>query len=163
MHIFIKNKKLFLNHYKIKCSIGKRGIKVKKSEGDQITPKGKFKIISFLYRKDRIPNIKSGIIKKSIKKNMGWCDDPKSKYYNKLIKFPFKHSAEKLYRKDATYDLILVLDYNLNPIVRGKGSAIFIHVAKKNYKKTLGCIAVRKSDLKKIVKEINKSTIVNIS
>jgi len=94
---------------------------------------------------------------------MGWCDDPNSKYYNKLIKFPFKHSAEKLYRKDATYDLILVLNYNLNPIVRGKGSAIFIHVAKKNYKKTLGCIAVRKSDLKKIVKEINKSTIVNIS
>jgi L,D-peptidoglycan transpeptidase YkuD (ErfK/YbiS/YcfS/YnhG family) len=163
MHIFIKNKKLFLNHYKIKCSIGKRGIKVKKSEGDQITPKGKFKIISFLYRKDRIPNIKSRIIKKPIKKNMGWCDDPNSKYYNKLIKFPFKHSAEKLYRKDATYDLILVLNYNLNPIVRGKGSAIFIHVAKKNYKKTLGCIAVRKSDLKKIVKEINKSTIVNIS
>jgi len=163
MHIFIKNKKLFLNHYKIKCSIGKRGIKVKKSEGDQITPKGKFKIISFLYRKDRIPNIKSRIIKKPIKKNMGWCDDPNSKYYNKLIKFPFKHSAEKLYRKDATYDLILALNYNLNPIVRGKGSAIFIHVAKKNYKKTLGCIAVRKSDLKKIVKEINKSTIVNIS
>ena len=163
MHIFIKNKKLFLNHYKIKCSIGKRGIKVKKSEGDQITPKGKFKIISFLYRKDRIPNIKSRIIKKPIKKNMGWCDDPNSKYYNKLIKFPFKHSAEKLYRKDATYDLILVLNYNLNPIVRGKGSAIFIHVAKKNYKKTLGCIAVRKSDLKKIVKEIKKSTIVNIS
>ena len=163
MHIFIKNKKLFLKHYKIKCSIGKRGIKVKKSEGDQITPKGKFKITSILYRKDRIANFKSRITKKSIKKNMGWCDDPNSKYYNKLIKFPFKHSAEKLYRKDATYDLILVLNYNLNPIVKGKGSAIFIHIAKKNYKKTLGCIAVKKNDLKKIVKEIKKSTIVNIS
>ena len=94
---------------------------------------------------------------------MGWCDDPRSKYYNKLIRFPFKYSAEKLYRKDATYDLILVLNYNLNPVRKAKGSAIFIHIAKKNYKKTLGCIAVSKRDLKKIVKKINKSTSVNIS
>ena len=64
---------------------------------------------------------------------MGWCDDHVSKYYNKLIRFPFKYSAEKLYRKDATYDLILVLNYNLNPVRKNKGSAIFIHVAKKNY------------------------------
>ncbi|MDC3232827.1 L,D-transpeptidase family protein [Pelagibacteraceae bacterium] len=163
MHIFIKNKKLFLNHYKIKCALGKRGIGVKKSEGDQITPKGKFKITRILYRKDRIHNFKCKITKLSIKKEMGWCDDPLSKYYNKLIRFPFKYSAEKLYRKDATYDLILVLNYNLNPVRKAKGSAIFIHVAKKNYKETLGCIAVSKRDLKKIVKKINKSTNVNIS
>jgi len=94
---------------------------------------------------------------------MGWCDDPYSKHYNKLIKFPFKYSAEKLYRKDSTYDIILVLNYNLNPIRKGKGSAIFIHIAKKNYKKTLGCIAVSKKDLKKIIKTINKSTTVHIS
>ena len=162
MHIFIKNKKLFLNHYKIKCALGKRGIGVKKSEGDQITPKGKFKITRILYRKDRIHNFKCKITKLSIKKEMGWCDDPLSKYYNKLIRFPFKYSAEKLYRKDATYDLILVLNYNLNPVRKAKGSAIFIHVAKKDYKKTLGCIAVSKRDLKKIVKKINKSTNVNI-
>ena len=93
---------------------------------------------------------------------MGWCDDPRSKYYNKLVKFPFKYSAEKLYRKDATYDLILVLNYNLNPILKNRGSAIFIHIAKKNYKKTLGCIAVSKYNLKKIIKEISKSTNVNI-
>ena len=163
MHIFIKNKKLFLNEYKIKCAIGKRGIGNKKKEGDQITPKGKFKIKTILYRKDRISNFKSKIVKLPIQKNMGWCDDPYSNYYNKLIRFPFKYSAEKLYRKDSTYDIILVLNYNLNPIVKGKGSAIFIHIAKKNYKKTLGCIAVNKKDLKKIIKRINKSTTVNIS
>jgi len=94
---------------------------------------------------------------------MGWCDDPKSKKYNKLIRLPFKGSAEKLYRGDNTYDIILVLNYNLNPIRKGKGSAIFIHVAKKNYKNTLGCIAVSKKNLKKIIKKINKSTIVNIN
>ena len=163
MHIFIKKNKLFLDHYKIKCSIGKRGIGTKKKEGDQITPKGKFKIKNILYRKDRISNFRSRINKLPIKKNMGWCDDPLSKNYNKLIKFPFKYSAEKLYRSDNIYDIILVLNYNLNPIRRGKGSAIFIHIAKKEFKKTLGCIAVSKKNLKKIVNKINIKTKVYIS
>ena len=98
-----------------------------------------------------------------INKNMGWCDDPKSKYYNKLIKFPFKYKAEKLYRTDNIYDIILVLNFNTNPIRRGKGSAIFIHIAKKNYSKTLGCVSVSKKNLKKIIKKIDKYTTVNIS
>ena len=163
MHIFIKNKKLFLDEYKIKCAIGKRGIGNKKKEGDKITPIGKFKIKTILYRKDRISHFKSKINKLSIKSDMGWCDDPKSKKYNKLVKIPFKGSAEKLYRKDNTYDIILVLNYNINPIRKGKGSAIFIHVARKNYNNTLGCIAVSKRNLKKIIKKINKSTVVNIN
>ncbi len=94
---------------------------------------------------------------------MGWCDDPNSKSYNKLIRFPFKYNAEKLYRSDNTYDIILILNYNLNPIRKGKGSAIFIHVAKKKFNKTLGCIAISKKDLKKVIKKINKKTIVEIS
>ena len=109
-----------------------------------------------MYRKDRISHLKSKIKKLAIQKNMGWCDDPKSKSYNKLIKFPFKHRAEKLYRRDNIYDIILVLNFNISPIIKGKGSAIFIHIAKKNYKKTLGCIAVSKISLKKIVKNINE-------
>ena len=68
---------------------------------------------------------------------MGWCDDPKSKKYNKLVYFPFKHSAEKLYRSENIYDIILVLNFNMNPVKKNKGSAIFVHLAKKNYKKTL--------------------------
>ena len=163
MHIFIKNKKLILDKYRIKCAIGKRGIGNKKREGDKITPKGKFKIKTILYRKDRESHFKSKITKLPIKRDMGWCDDPRSKKYNKLIKLPFKYSAERLYRKDNTYDIILVLNYNFNPIRKGKGSAIFIHVARKNYKNTLGCIAVSKKNLKKIIKKINKSTIVNIN
>jgi len=163
MHIFIKNKKLTYGKYRVKCAIGKRGIGNKKREGDKITPIGKFKIKTILYRKDRISHFKSKINKLSIRSNMGWCDDPKSKKYNKLIKIPFKGSAEKLYRKDNTYDIILVLNYNINPIRKGKGSAIFIHVARKGYKSTLGCIAVSKRSLMKIIKKINKSTIVNIN
>ena len=163
MHILIKNKKLFFNNYKVKCSIGKRGIGVKKREGDQITPKGKFKIKYILYRKDRVSDLNTKLAKLIINKNMGWCDDPRSKFYNKLVKLPFKYNFERLYRNDNTYDIILVLNFNLNPIRKNKGSAIFIHVAKKNYKRTEGCVGVSKKNLKKIVAKINKKTVVNIN
>ena len=163
MHILIKNKKLFFNNYKVKCSIGKRGIGIKQKEGDQITPKGKFKVKYILYRKDRIPNLMSKLTKLIIRKDMGWCDDPRSKFYNKLVRLPFKYNFEKLYRSDNTYDIILVLNFNLNPIRKNKGSAIFIHVARKNYKRTAGCVSVSKKDLKRIVRKINKKTIININ
>ena len=163
MHIYINKNKLFIDHYKIKCSIGKRGIKIKKKEGDKITPKGNFKIKHIFYRKDRVPTLITKINKTPINKNMGWCDDPKSKYYNKLIKFPFKYSAENLFRKDNIYDIILVLNFNTNPVLIGKGSAIFIHIAKKNYSKTAGCIAISKQNMKKIIKKVNKKTLVKIN
>ena len=94
---------------------------------------------------------------------MGWCDDPKSKFYNKLIRFPFKYSAENLFRKDNVYDIILVLNFNTNPIIAKKGSAIFIHIAKRNYSKTYGCVAINKQSMKKILKKISKKTMVKIS
>ena len=93
---------------------------------------------------------------------MGWCDDPNSRQYNKLIKLPFNYNFEKLYRKENTYDIILVLTYNMKPIIKNKGSAIFIHVAKRNYKKTEGCVALKKIHLIKIVKELRKNTRVKI-
>ena len=162
MHILINKKNLTYNNYKAKCAIGKRGIGFKRKEGDLITPKGKYKIKYILYRKDRIKKIQSKIKKIAIKKNMGWCDDTKSKKYNRLIKLPSSNSHEKLYKKESIYDLILVLNYNMNPIVKGKGSAIFIHVAKKNYKKTEGCIALKKIHLLKIIKNLKKNTVVKI-
>ena len=127
-----------------------------------ITPKGKYKIKFILYRKDRVKNIKSRIKKIEIKKNMGWCDDPRSKDYNKIIKLPTPYSYEKLHKRDNIYDIILVLNYNMKPIIKNKGSAIFIHVAKRNYKKTEGCVAIRKTSLLKILKKINKNTLVKI-
>ena len=75
---------------------------------------------------------------------MGWCDDPKSENYNKLIKLPSKFSYEKLYRKDNLYDLILILNYNISPTIKNKGSAIFIHIKNGNFKKTKGCITLKK-------------------
>ena len=148
MHILINKKYLTYKNYKLKCALGKRGIGCKKKEGDLITPVGKYKIKYILYRKDRIKKIYTKIRTIVIKKNMAWCNNPESKDYNKLIKLPSDFSFEKLYKKENIYDIVLVLDYNMNPIIKNKGSAIFIHVAKKNFKKTEGCIALRKIHLK---------------
>ena len=162
MHIKINKKFLTFNNYKAKCALGKRGIGFKRKEGDFITPKGVFKIKYILYRKDRVKKIQSKLRKIIINKNMGWCDDPKSYYYNKLVKLPSKYTYERLYKKENIYDIILVLNYNMNPVVKKKGSAIFIHVARKNFKKTEGCIAIKKEYLLKIIKEIKTSTKVKI-
>ena len=162
MHIVINKKYLTYENYKVKCALGKRGIAFKRKEGDFVTPKGKYKIKYILYRKDRIKKIDSKIKKIAIKKNMGWCNDSKSKNYNRLIKLPSVYNFEKLFKNNNTYDILIVLDYNMNPTIKNKGSAIFIHIAKKNYKKTEGCIALRKNDLLKIIKKLKKNTVVKI-
>ena len=162
MHILINKKYLTFNNYKVKCVVGKRGIGLKRKEGDFITPKGIYRVKYILYRKDRIKKIQTKIKKIAIRKDMGWCDDPKSKDYNKLIKLPFAYNFEKLFRKENNYDIILILNYNMKPVIKNKGSAIFIHIAKKNYKKTEGCIALKKIHLLKIIKRINKNTTIKI-
>ena len=148
---------------KFRCALGKAGIKKKKKEGDNVTPKGIFKITSMYYRHDRIKNIITAIKKIKIKKNMGWCDDPNSIHYNKQIKLPSKFSHEKLYRKDNLYDLFLVLNYNTNPVIKNKGSAIFLHITKDSYKNTKGCIALKREDLIQLVSKIKKNTKIKIN
>ncbi len=163
MIIINKSGHLKFKDLKFKCALGKAGIGKKRVEGDNITPKGTYKIIQIYYRKDRIKKISSKFKLIKINKNMGWCNDPRSKKYNQLIKLPSKYTYERLFRKDNLYDLILVLNYNINPIIKNKGSAIFIHIAKNKYKKTAGCIALKKSDLLKLIKIIKKKIKVIIN
>ena len=154
MHILINKKYLTYNKYKVKCAIGKRGIGRKRKEGDLITPIGQYKIKYILYRKDRIKKLKSKIKKIIIKKDMGWCDDPNSKKYNRLINLPCNYNYEKLFKKGNLYDIVIVLNYNMNPIKKNKGSAIFIHVATKSFNKTKGCIAIKKRKLLEILEKV---------
>ena len=163
MNIKIKNHLLLYKDYKLKCSIGKSGITNKKKEGDLATPKGNFKIGVLYYRKDRVKNFKCKIKKKIIKRNMGWCDDIRSNQYNREIIFPFKYKAEKLYRKSKIYDLFINIEYNYKPTIKGRGSAIFLHLTNINYKQTSGCIAIVKKDFLKILPLINKKTGISIS
>ena len=162
MHIKLKNNKFLFGKYKVKCALGKRGIIKKKLEGDNATPRGSFDIKNLYYRKDRIRHIKTKLKKIIIKKNMGWCDDPGSQDYNKLITFPFKYGAEKLYIKKNIYDLIIVLNYNMRPTIKKKGSAIFLHLSTKNYTPTKGCVAISKKNMIQLLKKMNKKNKITI-
>ena len=162
MIIVKKSGYLLFENYKFKCAIGKNGIKIKKKEGDNITPEGVFKILKVYYRADRIKKLNTSLKKIKIKRNTAWCDECKSKFYNKEIKLPNKYSYENFYRKDHIYDLILVINYNIDPIIKKKGSAIFIHIAKKKFSPTQGCIALKKKDLLFLLSKIKKNNRLKI-
>tara|TARA_B100000575_G_scaffold218655_1_gene179163 strand:- start:1398 stop:1889 length:492 start_codon:yes stop_codon:yes gene_type:complete len=161
MIIVNKNGTLIHNKKRYKCALGKRGITKAKKEGDKKTPAGVFSLGRVFYRKDKIKNLKTNLKKYVIRKNMAWCDDPNNKSYNKLI-FTNDRKKEKLYRKDSLYDIIIVINYNIRPTVKNKGSAIFIHLARKNFNGTMGCIGLRKQDLLNILRTITKKTKIKI-
>ena len=163
MNIIIKKKFLYYKGYKLKCSIGKSGVSKSKREGDLFTPGGLFKLGLLYYRKDRNKSLRFKLKKRIIKKYMGWCDDVKSKKYNKQINFPFKYSAERLFRRDKIYDIFINIKYNYSPPIKNKGSAIFLHLTNKKYKPTKGCIAIMKKDFLKILPLINKNTKISIN
>tara|TARA_B110000438_G_scaffold268947_1_gene284932 strand:+ start:1645 stop:2136 length:492 start_codon:yes stop_codon:yes gene_type:complete len=162
MNIIINKGFLIYKGYKLKCSIGKTGAKYLKKEGDLATPKGIFKLGLVYYRKDRFKKLNSIIKKKIIKKKMGWCDDIKSKKYNREISLPYKYNSEKLYRKDSIYDIVINIKYNHSPVIKGKGSAIFLHITKNLNKPTRGCVAITKINLLKILPLINRKTKIMI-
>ena len=163
MIIQLKKNTIFVNEFKLKCSVGKGGIKIKNREGDKITPKGIFSIDKLLYRQDRIDNFVPKLEKVKIKRNMGWCDDPTSSKYNRLVKITknFKYSHEKLFRKGRLYDLLIPIKYNYKNTKKNKGSAIFFHLT-SDYKPTLGCVALKKKDFLIMLKLINKKDRIRI-
>jgi len=163
MTIFLKNKQtLQIDDFYFRCSVGKNGLTSKKKEGDQKTPKGKFKIGDLYYRKDRIKKPETSLKCISIDKNMGWCNDVNfPNIYNKLFTISKNIKHEKLKRKDFKYDLFIPIKYNYNKPIPGFGSCIFIHLT-KNYKATAGCIALGKKDFLIMLKLIKKNSKVKI-
>ncbi len=163
MIIKLKNKDtLICDDFQFKCSIGKNGLKKNKLEGDNSTPKGTFSLGLVYYRADRVAKPETKLKTVKIRKQMGWCDDPNNIYYNKEIKLNKKIKAEKLYRKDRIYDIVIVINYNTQRIIKNKGSAIFIHVT-NNYKPTKGCIALSLNDLEILLKIIKRNSKIKIT
>ena len=164
MTIILKNKAtLVYDDFSFKCCIGKRGLSKDKIEGDKKTPKGQFSLGNLYYRKDRIKKPTTKLKCIPIKRDMGWCDDIKSKnYYNKLIKISKNIKHERLFRSDNKYDFIIPINYNSKKPRIAKGSAIFIHLT-KNFKPTSGCIALRKKDFLILAKLINNKTKIKLS
>ena len=159
--IIIKKDTLLYDEFKFKCSIGKNGKTTKKIEGDNKTPKGLFALGPLYYRKDRLPKLSNKLKKIEIMKNLGWCDDVKSKLYNKSIKTNNNVRHEKLYRNDKKYNLLIPIEYNFKKPKKNKGSAIFLHLT-NNYKKTQGCVAIKEKDMLILLKLINKNTKIKI-
>ena len=163
MKITLKNKyTLKIDDFKFKCCIGKNGLKKNKIEGDKYTPKGTFKLGTLYYRKDRVKKPITSLKTKNIKRNMGWCNDSKNKFYNRGVKVNKNIKHEKLFRKDYKYDYLLVIEYNTKKIKPNKGSAIFIHLT-KNFKTTAGCIALLQKDFLIMTKLINKKSTIKIN
>ena len=163
MKITLKNKyTLKIDDFKFKCCVGKNGLKKNKTEGDKCTPKGIFKLGKLYYRKDRVKKPITSLIIKKIKRNMGWCNDSKNKFYNQEIKINKNIKHEKLLRKDYKYNYLLVIEYNTKKIKPNKGSAIFIHLT-KNFNATEGCIALLQKDFLIMAKLINKKSTIKIN
>ena len=164
MTIILKNKaSLQFDDFVFHCVIGKKGLTKNKFEGDKKTPIGTYSLGNLYYRKDRNPKPLTKLKCIPIKKDMGWCDDIKSKKnYNKLIKVNKKIKHEKLFRRDYKYDFMIPINYNSKRTKLGKGSAIFLHLT-KNFNSTLGCVAIKKKDFLILLKLINKKTKIRLT
>jgi len=134
----------------------------KKHEGDGATPAGVFPLTRVLYRPDRIGYPETSLPVFPLSPYDGWCDDPTHEDYNKPIKLPHSGSHERLWRDDNIYDVVVVLGYNVSPVIPFKGSAIFIHFAHPSFKPTRGCIALKNADLVEILKTCSTETSLHV-
>ncbi len=143
---------------RFRCALGAGGVRTTKREGDGATPAGRWPLREVFYRADRVGAPKTLLSRRALRKNDGWCDAPADPRYNQSVSLPYTASAEALWRTDRLYDLIVVVGYNDGPVVRGAGSAIFLHIARKNYAPTAGCIAFKRPDLLRILSLIDRNS-----
>lgn len=133
-----------------------------KREGDGATPMGLFTLCEALYRPDRVRRPRGGLPVRVIRPSDGWCDDVRDGNYNRKVRLPYAASAETLWRDDTIYDIIVVLDHNRRPRAKGRGSAIFMHIARAGYAPTAGCIALTLSDLRRLLGALGRATAVHV-
>jgi L,D-peptidoglycan transpeptidase YkuD (ErfK/YbiS/YcfS/YnhG family) len=147
----------------MRCAIGKGGYDIDKQEGDGKTPLGCFPLRGLMVREDKIalPSINFAQIT-PITPEMGWCDDPSVAEYNQPVMLPFAASHEKLWREDGRYDVIIPLGYNDAPVVAGRGSAIFFHLASADYQPTEGCVAISQADMLRLLPLLPKGCVMDI-
>jgi L,D-peptidoglycan transpeptidase YkuD (ErfK/YbiS/YcfS/YnhG family) len=133
------------------CALGRSGRSVRKREGDGATPVGRWRLTAVLYRPDHGRRPATRLPVRPISPHDGWCDAPADRNYNRPVQHPYPASAERLWRDDGLYDLVVVLSHNARPRVRGAGSAVFLHLARVGYRPTEGCIALRREHLMRLL------------
>jgi L,D-peptidoglycan transpeptidase YkuD (ErfK/YbiS/YcfS/YnhG family) len=147
----------------IPCAIGTGGFKAAKREGDGATPLGTYRLLHGYFRKDRLPRPLLALPLRATRPDDGWCDDPQSPAYNHPLKLPAKAGHEKMWREDQLYDLVIVLDYNIFPRHKTRGSAIFMHCARLDLAPTAGCIALRPADMRRLLPRLGSKVKLKIN
>lgn len=145
-----------------RCAIGPAGIAKKNREGDGVTPLGSFPVREIFYRADRMAAPRVRLPLHVLAPNDGWCDAPNDPQYNRQVKLPYGASAEQMWRDDHLYDLVAVIGFNDDPVVAGKGSAIFLHMAKPGYPPTAGCVALAEEDLRAALAQLQPGDQIRI-
>lgn len=144
------------------CAVGRAGRRASKREGDGATPAGRFGLVAVYWRPDRMRRPVAPCPVLPIRPDLGWCDDVRDRNYNRPVRLPYPASAERMWREDELYDLVVVVDHNRRPRVRGHGSAIFLHVAREGLAPTEGCVALPRCQLRRVLGMIGRGTQVVI-
>lgn len=146
----------------VPCAIGRAGLTRRKREGDGATPVGRFALLGAYYRPDRQARLPGGVPCVPLQPDDGWCDDPRHPRYNRPVRLPFAASHEKMWREDHLYDIVVVLDCNMAPAIKGRGSAIFFHLAREGYAPTEGCVAVAPRHMRLILSRLKRGAVMEI-
>jgi L,D-peptidoglycan transpeptidase YkuD (ErfK/YbiS/YcfS/YnhG family) len=153
---------LFAGPLALQVALGRTGIRADKREGDGGTPRGRFRPLRLWWRSDRLPQPRSLLPARRIGPADAWCEDPRDRRYNQ----PFRRSAnepgDRLRRDDGLYDMMVEIDHNTRPRIAGRGSAVFIHVAKNSFAPTAGCIALTRRDLKTLLSRVGRNTRIDV-
>jgi L,D-peptidoglycan transpeptidase YkuD (ErfK/YbiS/YcfS/YnhG family) len=139
-------------------ALGRGGIKANKREGDGGTPRGNFRPRRLWWRADRLPRPRTQLPIRRIRTDDGWCEDPRDRHYNRPVRLAATYQGDRLWRDDRLYDLIVEIDHNTRPRVAGRGSAVFMHVARPGFTPTAGCVALKTDALLRLVRSMNPRT-----
>jgi L,D-peptidoglycan transpeptidase YkuD (ErfK/YbiS/YcfS/YnhG family) len=153
---------LIAGNHVFPVALGRGGIRADKREGDGGTPRGRFKLLRLWWRQDRLPYLRSSLPMQAIRKDDGWCEDPRDRNYNRPVKLSPSSAADRLWREDHLYDLIVELDHNTCPRIPYRGSAVFIHFARKDFTPTAGCVALKRGDLQKLLSLLARDCWIDI-
>ena len=153
---------LLAGPFRIPCALGPAGIVRDKREGDGATPAGRLRLLWGYYRADRPRPTAGGLTLIAMRRDQGWCEDPASGRYNRPVRLPAADCTDAMRRDDALYDLVFVLDYNFTRRVKGRGSAIFFHLARPGLTPTAGCVAIAAADMRKLAPRLARGATMRI-
>jgi L,D-peptidoglycan transpeptidase YkuD (ErfK/YbiS/YcfS/YnhG family) len=145
---------------RIPCALGPAGIARRKREGDGATPAGRFRLLWAFYRPDRKRPPAGGAPLRALRRDAGWCEDPRSANYNRPVRLPARDCTDRMWREDDLYDLIFVLDQNFTRRKKGAGSAIFFHLARPGLTPTAGCVAIRAADMRRLAPRLGAGAVM---